>query len=158
MTSEHVIQRIVEFAETDMAGIVHFSRYANYMEAAEHDLFRSVGLSIVTEIDGRQYGWPRVHVECAWRSPLRFEDIFDVHLFIREIRSKAILYDFAFLKHTGSSDTDRQLVGHGSFTTVCVTEEPDGTHRAVDIPDAVRERLEPVAPDRLAEFFPNAND
>lgn len=140
-----------------MAGIVHFSRYANFMEAAEHDLFRSIGLSVVTEIDGREYGWPRVHVECAWRAPLRFEDVFDVHLLIREVRSKAIIFDFAFLKHTGPTEADRQLVGHGSFTTVCVTEE-DGRHSAVDIPAAVRDKLAPVAPDRLAEFFPNQND
>jgi|LakMenEpi03Aug12_release.lakeMendotaPanAssembly.Ray.scaffolds.fasta_scaffold160528_2 acyl-CoA thioester hydrolase len=38
--------RRVEFAETDAAGIVHFSSFFLYMEQAEHALFRSLGLSI----------------------------------------------------------------------------------------------------------------
>ena len=40
--------RRVEFCDTDMAGIVHFSTFYKWMEQAEHDYFRSLGLSIVT--------------------------------------------------------------------------------------------------------------
>ena len=36
-------KRRVEFAETDMAGQVHFSNFFRYMEAAEHAFFRSLG-------------------------------------------------------------------------------------------------------------------
>jgi hypothetical protein len=34
--------RFVEFSDTDMAGIMHFSAYFRYMEAAEHELRRPV--------------------------------------------------------------------------------------------------------------------
>jgi acyl-CoA thioesterase FadM len=37
------INRRVQFAETDMAGIVHFSNYFRWMEEVEHAFFRSVG-------------------------------------------------------------------------------------------------------------------
>ena len=47
MAYEFKFVRIVEFSETDMAGIVHFSNYCKYMEAAEHRFFRSIGYSIV---------------------------------------------------------------------------------------------------------------
>ena len=58
--------RRVEFADTDMAGIVHFSNYLRYMEMAEHDFLRSIGFSVNGTIEGRHVGWPRVHAD--WRS------------------------------------------------------------------------------------------
>src|SRR5213078_989612 len=38
--------RRVEFADTDMAGIVHFANFFRYMESAEHEFLRSHGLSV----------------------------------------------------------------------------------------------------------------
>ena len=46
----HSRQR-VEFADTDMAGIVHFANFFRYMERAEHEFLRSLGLS-VHAVDG----------------------------------------------------------------------------------------------------------
>ena len=42
MACEYRHLRMVEFADTDMAGIVHFSRYFRYVEEAEHAFLRSV--------------------------------------------------------------------------------------------------------------------
>ena len=47
---EFKIVREVEFSDTDMAGIMHFSNFFRFMEAAEHAFFRSLGLSIHTPI------------------------------------------------------------------------------------------------------------
>ena len=41
-------QRQVEFAETDMAGIVHFANFFRWMESAEHAFLRSLGHSVHT--------------------------------------------------------------------------------------------------------------
>ena len=46
MAYEYSIVRGVEFSDTDMAGIMHFSNFFRFMEAAEHGFFRSLGLSI----------------------------------------------------------------------------------------------------------------
>ena len=46
MAYEYKMTRRIEFAETDMAGIVHFSNFFRMMEATEHAFFRSLGLSI----------------------------------------------------------------------------------------------------------------
>ena len=46
------VKRRVEFADTDMAGIVHFSAFFVYMEQAEHELLRSLGLSVVAHDTG----------------------------------------------------------------------------------------------------------
>ena len=53
-------QRRVEFHETDLAGIVHFSNFFRYMEDCEHAFYRSLGYS-VHEMDDGEGGsvlWP----------------------------------------------------------------------------------------------------
>lgn len=139
MLYQHVIQRRIEFHETDLAGIVHFSRFFNYMEAAEHEMFRELGYSIVTRIEGKRYAWPRVHAECDYRRPLRFEDVFEVKLFVRQVRTKSIVYDFAFSRLEGGEPAER--VARGSMAAACVAEEPDGTMHTAPIPAALREKL-----------------
>ena len=47
-------RRRVEFADTDMAGICHFARYAIFMETAEHELLEALGQSVHMEMDGDQ--------------------------------------------------------------------------------------------------------
>ena len=46
MPTEFSIPRRVQFSETDMAGIAHFSNFFRMMEEVEHAFFRSVGLSV----------------------------------------------------------------------------------------------------------------
>ena len=46
MPSEYRLKRRVQFYETDMAGIVHFSWFFRYLEEAEHAMWREAGLSI----------------------------------------------------------------------------------------------------------------
>jgi YbgC/YbaW family acyl-CoA thioester hydrolase len=132
----------VEFADTDMAGIVHFAQYFPYMEATEHAFFRSLGFSIHTRIDGRSIGWPRVRAVCDYKSPLRFEDEVEICLRVREKKSKSLTYDFAFRKLESG-----EAVASGSLTVVCVSmDESTGTMKAVPIPEAIARQIE-VAPD-----------
>ena len=72
MPAEHRYQRRVQFHETDLAGIVHFSWYFKYMEEAEHALWRSVGMSIAPP--NPEFGFPRVNATCDFKAPLKFEE------------------------------------------------------------------------------------
>ena len=110
MAHEYTMRHRVEFADTDMAGIIHFSAYFRYMEVTEHAFFRSLGLSIVGTPD---IGWPRVHVSCDYRSPLKFEDEIDVTLRVAEKRSKSLSYSFVF---TSSSIRSRTVSGPPAIT------------------------------------------
>ena len=55
-------RRLVEFADTDLAGIVHFANFLRYVESAEHAFFRSLGFSIHSSDGSRHEGWPRIEV------------------------------------------------------------------------------------------------
>ncbi|MFM7919318.1 MAG: acyl-CoA thioesterase, partial [Planctomycetaceae bacterium] len=78
--------RRVEFVETDMAGIVHFSRFYIWMEQLEHEFFRSIGLSIMQQLDdGTVVGWPRVSAQCRFESPARYDELITARLTIQRI-------------------------------------------------------------------------
>lgn len=146
MAYEFKATRQVEFADTDMAGIVHFSRFFRYMEAVEHAMFRSLGYSIVTDIDGVHFGWPRVKADCEYTAPLKFEDRFEVHLLVREVREKALVLDFRFNKLVGD---ERSEVARGSLVTVCVQRDTEGRMRSVPIPPQIAGQLEPAPAEML---------
>ena len=65
MAYEFHCKRRVEFAETDMAGIVHFSNFFRYMELAEHEFLRSLSLSVHDPSRADFVAWPRVNAECT---------------------------------------------------------------------------------------------
>ena len=54
--------------------IVHFANFFRYMEAAEHAFLRSLGLSVVMDIDGGKYGLPRVSASCDYLKPARLDE------------------------------------------------------------------------------------
>jgi acyl-CoA thioester hydrolase len=145
MAYEFKIVRRVEFSETDMAGIVHYSNFFKYMETAEHAFFRSLGHSIVTRTVEVPVGWPRVHAECDFKQPLRFEDEVEVHLLVAEKRSKTLSYVFKFRKLNATPPIE---VARGKLTVVCVTHNPDGKMSARSIPKEIAERIE-AAPAEL---------
>jgi len=74
MAYQFKIRRLVEFSDTDMAGIVHHAVYFRYMESAEHAFFRSLGMTVAPPKNASSVGWPRVHTEADFSAPLRFED------------------------------------------------------------------------------------
>src|SRR5258708_22335972 len=124
MAFEFKAVRRVEFSDTDMAGIVHYSNFFRYMETAEHGFVRSLGYSVVMDHFKPPVGWPRVQASCEYRQPLRFEDQVEIHLLVSEKKSKSLSYPFRFRKLNASTDIG---VAPGSFTVGCVTKQPDGS-------------------------------
>lgn len=141
MAYEFKLSRQVEFSDTDMAGIAHYTAFFRFMEAAEHAFFRSLGYSIHTKGFG-DMGWPRVHAECDFKSPIRFEDIVEVHLLVKEKREKSLVYTFIFR-------VDGREVARGGLAVACVTHDgPGGKMRAIPIPAAIAGQIE-AAPKEL---------
>ena len=142
MPYEFKITRRVEFSETDMAGIVHYSNFFKYMETAEHAFFRSLGFSIITRHTDPPVGWPRVHAECDFKVPLHFEDEIEVHMLVAEKKHRTLSYLFKFTKLNAAPPVE---VARGKLTVVCVTRDGHGKMSAVPIPAALADRIE-VAP------------
>jgi len=137
MSFEFVQQRRVEFAETDMAGIVHFANFFRWMESAEHAFLRTLGFSVHTAAEGQATGWPRLKVGCEYQKPLRFEELVDVVLMVREVRTRSVRYGFEFRR--GES---REVVATGEAVAVHAALDPSvGRLAATPIPEALRNLL-----------------
>ena len=127
--------RRVQFAETDLAGIVHFSWMFRYMEEAEHAAWRAAGLSIADPTS--ELGWPRVRASFDFRNPLRFEDEFEVHVRLADVGSRSLQYEHTIKKGD-------LLIGTGHIKTVCVLAGADGSMRAIEIPAEIPRKLRTV--------------
>jgi YbgC/YbaW family acyl-CoA thioester hydrolase len=127
------IQRRVEFYETDMAGIVHFSNFFRYMETCEHAFIRSLDHELHGQLDGLETGWPRVNASCDYRAPARFGDLLTIRLFIAEVRTRSVRYRFQF------TCGDR-LIAEGAIAAAHVALTPGGI-KAVPLPPALAEKL-----------------
>ena len=142
------MRRRVAFAETDTAGIVHFSNYFRYFEDAEHAMWRASGLSIhETDV---AIGWPRVSAACDYHRPLRFEQEFEISVAIEELTNRTIRYE-------GTIVSSGERVATATWKIACVSKLPGGGMKSTNIPAAVRERLEPYT-HRLSDIGHRISD
>jgi YbgC/YbaW family acyl-CoA thioester hydrolase len=132
--SEYRLRRRVQFYETDVAGMVHFSWFFRYMEEAEHALWREAGLSI--HPPDADVGWPRIAAAFEFHRALRFEDEFDVWLHIAKMTKKTIRYACVLTK-------GGERIATGTMTIACVRKQP--TMQGIEIPVEITKRLAPAA-------------
>ena len=131
MTAFHYTRR-VQFAETDLAGIVHFSWMFRYMEEAEHALWRAAGLSVAER--GSDMGWPRVSAAFEFRNPLHFEDVVEVTVRLRDVGKRTLRYEHTLTRGT-------VVIGTGTMTAACVRKSDNGTMQSVDVPADIVQKL-----------------
>ncbi|MCE2435733.1 MAG: acyl-CoA thioesterase [Candidatus Latescibacteria bacterium] len=135
MHSEFHTTRRVEFSDTDMAGIVHFSRFFVFMEAAEHAFLRSLGTSVSAEWKGNKIGWPRLEATCTYLSPAVFEDVLDIHLKVIRKGTKSLTYRFDFFR-------GETAIASGKLSTVCCICNPGEKIRSIPIPDFIADQIQ----------------
>src|SRR5213593_4026193 len=84
-----VVQRRIEWPDTDASGMYHNTAAFRFIEVAETALLDRLGF--VHEIYGRH---PRVHIEADFLRPLRFRDLVDVELRVAEVGRTSVTYEF----------------------------------------------------------------
>lgn len=129
-------KRRVEFRDTDAAGIVHFSVFFAYMEQAEHEFLRSLGLSVIQQFGEQWISWPRVHASCNYRRPARFEDELTIHVAVERIGDKSVAYQFKFL-------LGDEPIAEGQIVAACCEVENRQIQGAVPVPGEFSGKLRP---------------
>lgn len=118
--------RRVNFADTDAAGVVHFSNILCFIEEAEHAYLLALGLDVVSEREG----WPVVKVDIDYRKPLRFNDEVDIAIEPFASGKTSVSWSFAVF-------CDGVMVAEGILTTVRV----DGVGKPSDIPEVLKNKI-----------------
>ncbi len=135
MTTSFRTSRRIEFVDTDMAGIVHFSNFFRFMEAAEVDFLQARGLSVQMPYEGLMLGFPRVSASCDYLRPARFQDMLSIVVRVHTVGRKSVTYAFEFLR-------GEDLLARGQVTSVCCRVNPDHSFESMEIPASLRELLE----------------
>lgn len=128
--------RRVEFGDTDMAGIMHFSNFFRFMEVAESDFLRSLGLSVSWFADGVKWGLPRVSATCDFQKPARFQDVLTIRVTLEKLGTKSVSYRFDFSNQRG------EPLAVGRITAVLIRSLGPEQIESVEIPAEMRAKLE----------------
>ena len=134
MSSSFHTSRRVEFHDTDAAGIMHFAKFFHFMEEAEHEYLRHLGLSVLMHDEQGPISWPRVNVQCDYRSAVRFEDVVDIAVQITRRGEKSLTYGFTFTH-------DGRRVAEGQITAVCCRLQAHAPPLSIPIPDWIAAKL-----------------
>ncbi len=138
MAVEFTMARRVQFAEVDLAGVLHFSNYLRIMEECEHAFWRSREMSVLTCESERTIIWPRVSVNCEYFESIRFEDEVMLRLCVTEVGEKSVIYEIEFTR-------DGRRLAVGTMKTVCCAWG-EGSFVSIAIPVPIRRALtEPAA-------------
>jgi len=112
--------------------MVHFSVFFRYMEEAEHAAWRHAGLTIYQPQS--HHTWPRISAQFDFKSPLKFQDEFEIRTEIAAVTRSTIKWAHTFMR----GDT---LIGSGAVTVVYVRQQPDGSMRSTAIPTEIISKL-----------------
>jgi YbgC/YbaW family acyl-CoA thioester hydrolase len=127
--------RRVEFGDTDMAGIVHFANFVRFMESAETEFLRSLGLSVSWREAGVKLGLPRVSASCDFQKPAYFEDVLTIAVTIEKVGRKSLSYRFDFSNQRG------EALAVGRITAVLVRTTGVNQMESLEIPQDIRDKL-----------------
>ncbi|MGD0361382.1 MAG: thioesterase family protein [Bryobacteraceae bacterium] len=117
----------VAFPDTDASGRIHFTAMLRYFEAAEIEFLRSLGYCYR---DAPDVGFPRVRVECEYRSAVGFDDLLDIAVSVKRVGTSSYTLEFAALK-------DGVTAANGSIVVVSVGRPG----RAQALPEALKKSL-----------------
>ena len=114
-----VIERCVEWPDTDAAGHYHHSTVVRWVEAAEAALLRRLGLH---HLFGST---PRVHFEADYRARLWFGDLVHIELRVARVGTTSLHYAFIVRKGEEVAATGRMVIAHAAARASGPTPWPD---------------------------------
>jgi YbgC/YbaW family acyl-CoA thioester hydrolase len=137
---EQRIRRRVEYVDTDMSGIVHFSRFLVFMENAEHAFLAAIGPGVQwRDPEGRELGWPRVAVSCDYLAPARFGDELEIRVRVLRKGTRSLTYGVDIFRQGAT-------LARGKMTCACcVLNDPSGI-KAIPIPHEIASQIEETHP------------
>jgi 4-hydroxybenzoyl-CoA thioesterase len=86
----------VRFEEIDAAGLVFFARFFFWCHESMERFFDPIPGGYVDLITRRRVGFPAVHAESDWKSPLRYGDATCIETSVANIGTTSVTFRFVF--------------------------------------------------------------
>jgi 4-hydroxybenzoyl-CoA thioesterase/acyl-CoA thioester hydrolase len=137
------LQIRVPFVDTDASQRIHFTAWFRYMEFAEHQLMRDLGIPYATSGALGEYNYPRVHLEADFAGAIVYDDQLLVEAAVERIGTSSWTVAFTARHAPGTPraavNEDAKPLATGRTTIVCM--DP-ATQRAAPLPADLRRTLE----------------
>jgi acyl-CoA thioester hydrolase len=124
----------VAWADTDAAGVVHYSNYFRFFERTEEELYRHLGFTF-EDAAQKNLWFPRVEAFCQYKKPARFNDLLEVELTIEELKEKSFKLGFKIFNKESSV-----LLAAGHVIVVAADKR---SGKATQIPEETVRKLKP---------------
>ena len=121
----------IRWADADAAGRLHFPRMFEYFEDAEAELLKKIGYASSPE--KRDHDFPRVHVDCQFKSVLALGAPFWMVATIAHVGKTSLRFEYRVFANEEKS----VLACEGSMTVVAVKNG-----KAVPVPQNLRDAIE----------------
>jgi acyl-CoA thioester hydrolase len=138
MANEAVVyERMVQWGETDAAGIVFYPNFYKWMDEATHHLFRVKGYPQSVLYEQQKTALPILEAHCQFKSPALFENELRIESRIVEVKEKVFKVSHRFLH-------GERFLAEG-YEVRAWTDFSGGKPKAVPIPDEHRRWMEAMA-------------
>lgn len=128
-----VIHEHVRWGDVDFAGIIRYDAYTRFMELAEGELFRSVGIAYRDFLTTLDFTIPRRAMHLDFESPPTLDEKLEVLAYISRVGTTSMTLNFDFFGE------GNQLRATGHLVLVC---QPHGSARAGPWPPWFLERVD----------------
>ena len=126
----YIHTRRVEFADTDAAGIAHFTRLLAMVESAEHAWFKSLQIPILSS----ESAWPCVSLDVTYQSKCQFGEELKIEIQLAHLGNSSMSYKFHAAK------TSNPQSAFAGTLTKCHIDPATGKPKT--IPDSLRIALQ----------------
>ena len=142
------IERLINWGDTDKAGIVYYPNFCKWFDIAGHQFFRSCDLAPQRLEDESSIILPMMDTQCTFKKPLYYDDVVTITTTVEELNAKTIKLGHVFTRDGIEIASGYELRGWVLQT---------GNHiKAVVIPDEVRSILSANTHGKMSKSIFNA--
>lgn len=98
----------VRYGETDAMKYVYHGNYAEYLEVARVELFRSIGISY-DEIEKRGFWLPVSEFKIKYLKPAFYDEILEIHTYIKKIPGVRIEFEYEIYNDSNQKISEAQI-------------------------------------------------
>ena len=135
MGKRFIIEEHVRWSDIDRAGIIYYGQFLRFVEIAETELFRSVGLPYSEVFDRLDIWLPRVQIHFDFHKPLVLDDPIEVSAYVGRFGNKSLTLRFEVTRKGEAG-----CVARGHVVLACVSRS---TFKSVPIPAEIIDKLQP---------------
>jgi 4-hydroxybenzoyl-CoA thioesterase len=125
---------VVRFADIDWARVVYFARFFDYAHRTFEDFFNvDTPVSYARLLEEHHVGFPIVHSEANFRSPLRLGDTARIVMQVVKLSSRSVTTTFTFFRGETDESCAQLTLKQAAINTTSFT--------AIAMPPAIEAQL-----------------